>query len=63
VLFEIVRHHDYVVHIYLNVLSNLLSQDLVHKSLVRCPDIFEAERHDIITIVHCISDEGSLSVV
>ena len=51
------RLDDYVVHIYLDILSDLLFKDSVHQSLVCCAYAFESKRHDPISEIGIFRDE------
>jgi len=60
-LVYVLRLDHYVVHIYLDVSSNLLFEDSVHQSLVCRACVFEAERHDSIVKVGIFSDKCHFS--
>ena len=41
--------YKYVIHVYFDVLPDLLDKNFVHKPLVHRPCILQSERHDLVT--------------
>lgn len=54
---------DYVVHVNLEHVSDLSSDDLVHHSLVGSVDTLQAERYYVIVIVSQLGHEGRILLV
>ena len=41
--------YKHVVHVYFDILPNLLDKHFIHKLLVRCPYILQSKRQDLVT--------------
>ena len=54
---------QHVVHIYLHRLPHQILEHHVHKSLIGCSCIFEAEWHCLIVVDAMICDEGCVFLI
>lgn len=55
---------DYVVNIHLNVPSQLVIEDFIHRSLIYTPCIIlKSEWHHLIAIQPLVCDKGSMDLV
>ena len=50
---------DQVVHVYLEHISDLVAEDIVHHSLVCCSCVFQTEGHYVVVIVSWAGPESS----
>lgn len=57
------RVDDHVIHIYLNVSSDLMFKDSFHQSLVCRACIFKAEKHDPVAKFGIFSDKFRILLV
>jgi len=60
VLVKGVEIYNDAIHVDLNTPTDHTSEDLVHKSLVGCSNVFQVKRYDLVVIVGIGRHEGHL---
>ena len=58
-----VRFDNDIVHINLHAFSDHSLENLVHKPLIRCPNVLQAKRHYLIEVVCIVGHEGCFLLV
>ena len=54
---------EHVIHVYLQVSSDLLTEHFIDQLLVGCSCIFQSEGHYLVVVETLAGDEGSLFLV
>ena len=55
--------HQHIIHINLDISSNLMCKHFVHEPLIRCSRVLETERHHLIAGEALTGDEQSFLLI